>query len=280
MKTTTTLSEAEPRSDLRTHFSLESLPFTREVATRNLWRSSIFEEPMRELLETVQQRMSATVIAPAGSGKTSLLRDLVDRLPEARYRTHYVKVTSLSKRDFCREIASAVGIPPAGSYPMLVRRLDERFNATLSVDGLRPVLIIDEAHDMRPDVLAILRVLTNFEMDSKLVLSLILAGQPPLAKLLRRDELEAVTQRMAHVATLRLLSREETRDYIAHRLHTAGAKTLPFDDNAMEAVYELTRGNLRAIDRLALKAMSLAAHKGVPTVDSSLVTTARKKITP
>jgi type II secretory pathway predicted ATPase ExeA len=49
-------------------------------------------------------------------------------------------------------------------------------------DSLRPVIVIDEAHDMRPDVLAVLRVLTNFEMDSKLVVSLVLCGQPPLRR--------------------------------------------------------------------------------------------------
>ena len=47
-------------------------------------------------------------------------------------------------------------------------------------ESLRPVIILDEAHDMRPEVLAILRVLTNFEMDSKLVVSIVLAGQPRL----------------------------------------------------------------------------------------------------
>jgi general secretion pathway protein A len=276
----TTKTSKTTRTDIQGHFSLKTLPFTREIAVRDLWPSPVFDEPVSELLEAAQQRMSATLIAPAGAGKTSVLRSLLDRLPEARYRTHYVKVTSLSKRDFCREIAAAVGIPPAGSYPMLVRRLDERFNATLSVEGLRPVLVIDEAHDMRPDVLAILRILTNFEMDSKLVLSLVLAGQPPLRQLLRRDELEAVTQRMAHVVTLRLLSREETHEYLTHRLHAAGADTVPFDSNALEAIYELTRGNLRAVNRLALKALSLAAHQGVPVVDSSLVVAARKKITP
>ena len=160
MTATKTLSD----TDVRTHFGLSSLPFTREIAVKDRWSSAIFDEPTSELVATVRQRMSAVLIAPPGSGKTALLRALVAQLPEARYRTHYVKVTSLSKRDFCREIAVAAGLPPAGSYPMLVRRLEECFDATVSSDGLRPVLLLDEAHDMRPEVLAILRILTNFDM--------------------------------------------------------------------------------------------------------------------
>ena len=50
---------------------------------------------------------------------------MIARLPEARYRTHYVKVTGLSKRDMCREIACAVGASPAGTYPALVRNLQD-----------------------------------------------------------------------------------------------------------------------------------------------------------
>ena len=137
--------------------------------------------------------MSAALIAPAGTGKSALLRALVARLPEARYRTHYVKVTNLSKRDMCREIATACGAPPAGSYPMLVRRLQEHFVAATDTDGVRPVLLIDESHEIRPDVLGLLRIVTNFDMDSRLVLSIVLSGQPPLAHLLRCRSLRSVS---------------------------------------------------------------------------------------
>jgi general secretion pathway protein A len=136
--------------------------------------------------------MSAALIAPAGTGKTALLRRLRDGLPDACYHVHYVKVTGLSKRDMCREIAVACGAQPAGSYPMLVRRLQERFEATSHEEGRRPVLLLDESHELRPDVLGMLRILTNFDMDSRLVLSLILAGQTPLRALLAHDEHEAM----------------------------------------------------------------------------------------
>lgn len=73
---------------------------------------------------------------------------------------------------------------PAGNYPALVRRLQERFSSFVDVDGIRPVVILDETHDIRPEVLGLFRILTNFEMDNRLVVSLILAGQAPLKKML------------------------------------------------------------------------------------------------
>jgi general secretion pathway protein A len=80
---------------------------------------------------------------------------------------------------------------------------------------------------------------------------------------------------MAHIATLRLLSRAETRDYMQHRLRIAGARTVLFDSQAVDAVFEVSRGNLRAIDQLARKSLELASQKAIATVDPALVAEAR-----
>jgi type II secretory pathway predicted ATPase ExeA len=260
-------------ADVRETFGLNAIPFTRELNTR--WPWQIFDEVLDDLHSVVSNRMSGALISPAGTGKTALLRALVERLPEARYRVHYLKVTSLSKRDLCREIAAVMGLEPVGTYPNLVRKVQEKVEDVAFAEGLRPVLLLDEAHDMRPEVLAIMRILTNFSMDSKLVLSVILAGQPPLAQLLARDELVAVRQRISHCATLRLLSREESRSYVEHRMCSVGARSLPFDELALDAIYEISRGNLRAIDALARKSLEVAAKKGAATVDPAQVMAAR-----
>lgn len=264
--------------DLRAHFGLTTVPFTREIAVGDRWSTPLFDEPLAALLGTVEQRMSAVLLAPSGTGKTVLLRTLRSFLPEARYRVHYVKLTALSKRDLCREIATAGGFDITGSYPILMRKLQDAFRSQSDDDGLRPVLMVDESHDLRPEVLATLRVLTNFEMDSRLVLSLVLAGDTRLRPLLDRSELEPVRRRLAHFATLRLLSRAETAEYMQHRLRVAGAAQLPFDSQAVDAVYEITRGNLRAIDHLARKSLEMAANKGLPTIDATLVALARQNL--
>ena len=266
--------------DLRSRFGFHTTPFTRELRVEHHFRLSLFDETLSALERTVGDRMSAALIAPAGTGKTSLLRALVDRLPQARYRVHYVKVTHLSKRDMCRELACAVGAAPAGIYPTLVRRLQDHFVSLSETDGLRPVLILDEAHDLRPDVLAMLRILTNFEMDSRLVVSIVLTGQPALKTLLRRDDLEDVARRLAHYAFLRPLSREETQNYIEHRCAIAGASTVPFDGGSLDAIFEISRGNLRATDRVCLKALQLTHDAGGTIADGNHVIQARKELWP
>lgn len=255
-------------------------PFTRELSVPERFVLPQQTEAVEALTEAVQQRMSAALIAPAGTGKTVVLRALVCGLPEARYQVRYVKVTGLSKRDLCKEIAASCGLSPTGIYPALVRKLQEAFEHTSSSEGLRPVIVLDEAHDLRAESLAMLRLLTNFEMDSRLVVSLVLAGQPPLKTLLGRPEQAAMAGRLAHYATLRLLSRDETRAYVVHRCALAGAHADPFDADAHETIFELSRGNLRAIDRLALKSLELAAGAGASAVCSAEVIAARKSLWP
>jgi type II secretory pathway predicted ATPase ExeA len=109
--------------DLRSRFGLHSVPFTREIRLEHHDHAlPLYDETLDALESAVWKRMSAALIAPAGTGKTNLLRALCARLPEARYRCQYVKVSNLSRRDMCREIALSMGLAPAGAYNALLRR--------------------------------------------------------------------------------------------------------------------------------------------------------------
>lgn len=266
--------------DLKSAFDFHTTPFTRELSSENLFNLSIYESARDGILRALEKRMSAALIAPAGTGKTTVLRSVIACLPEARHRVHYVKCTSIGKRDMCSEIARVCAVPPAGSFPALHQRLQERFESTLADQGLRPVLVLDEAHDLRPDVLSMLRILTNFHMDSRLVLSVVLAGQPDLGRLLARDDHDAIARRIAHYATLRPLSRDETAKYLEHRCAIAGARTAPFDAGALDALYEIGRGNLRATDNLALEALEAAARAKHQAVSAQHIAAARKVLWP
>jgi general secretion pathway protein A len=179
-----------------------------------------------------------------------------------------------------REIARVCGVVASGSFPILLHRLQDKFEGDLNDSGRRPVLLLDEAHDLRPDVLGMLRVLTNFQMDSRLVLSIVLAGQPALGQTLGRDDQDAMARRIVHYATLRPLSRDETAKYVEHRTTIAGARQCPFDAGALDALFEIGRGNLRCIDNLALESMELAAAANLQVVGAQHVATARKSLWP
>lgn len=266
--------------DIRSRFHFSTLPFTREIPVDRLFGIQQVTDTVGAVVSAVENRMSAAVIAPAGSGKTVLARTVRAALPDARYHARYTAITGLSKRDMCREIAATMGLPPAGAYNHLVRRIQEAARTELDTDAVRPVLIIDDAHELRPDVLGMLRALTNFDMDSRLVLSLVLVGQQPLADMLRRPEHEDMARRIVHYGVLGPLSRDEVQKYIAHRCAVAGASRVPFDAASLEAIFEVGRGNLRATDAIAYKSLDIAHRRERDTVDVTCVVEARRLLWP
>ena len=112
------------------------------------------------------------------------------------------------------------------------------------------------------------------------MLSLVLCGQPQLKTVLGREDQESVARRIHHYACLRLLSRDELTEYVQHRCAIAGCKKLPFDAGALEALHEISRGNLRAADGLALTALERAALSKKTVVGAQHVAEARQELYP
>jgi len=264
--------------DIRAHFGLSGAPFTREIPPTRMWRHPGLDDLVSDLEATISARESAAVIAPSGAGKTALIRRLVDSLPEARYRVADIKVTAVGNRDLYRSLARALGIEPFGTWPSILEGLQAHAKAMATTEARRTVYIIDEAQDMRPDVLSTLRMLTNFQLDSELLISLILVGDSGLDTLLHRPDMEGLRSRLACVIRLRLLSRTEIKGYIDHRLDIVGARNQLLDESAVEAIFDYTRGNIRAIDLLCRTALDLAARQTLDTIDAGVVTAARKKL--
>ena len=272
------LPNTTPQLDLRAHFGLTELPFTQEISATKMWRQPGLDELVDGLEASVSARMSVAVIAPSGTGKSALLRRLVERLPETRYQVADIKVTSVSNRDFYQGLARALAVEPAGTWPRLLEKLQAYAQALAATEARRLVIIVDEAQDMRPEVLSTLRVLTNFNLDSELLISIVLVGDGGLDTLLHRPDMEALRSRLSRVFRIRLLSKTETKAYIDHRLDLTGARQQLLDDSAVEAGYDFSRGNLRAIDHLCRTALDLAARQKLETIDAGLVTAARKRL--
>lgn len=259
-------------------FGFVSEPFTREIRIEHRYKADFIESEVKTIREIVEARQSAVIIGPAGSGKTVVLRALLAELPESRYRIVYLKLASLGARDMSRQVALGLGLSSVGSYPALVRALEEQLHSGFSSQSMRQVLVFDDAHELRADSLRLARLLTNFDMDSKLVVSVILCGQLPLKKMLTAPELEDVRQRLNACCEIRLFSREETFAYINHRVKIAGSAKNPFSSGASEAVFEITKGNMRAIDTLALMALRVTDEAKRNTVSAADVAIARTKL--
>jgi hypothetical protein len=121
--------------------------------------------------------------------------------------------------------------------------------------GKQPFLIIDEAQNLSTEVLEEIRMLSNLHSETHSLLQIMLVGQPELKKKLKRPALRQFTQRIAASYHLTGISKEETGQYIAHRLKTAGGRPDLFTPAAAELVYEMSGGIPRAINLVCQAAL-------------------------
>jgi general secretion pathway protein A len=183
-----------------------------------------------------------------GTGKTTLMRYLLRSL-DKNLPIALLTQTCLQPEDLLRTLCQEFSLPHEnkGKAEMI-----EVFGAFL-VEQYRQkqyvILILDEAQNLPLETLEEIRMLSNLDADSECLLQIILVGQPPLRTKLQRRELRQLYQRVEVSYHLEPLDRQELKDYIRYRLATAGrADTELFDDTAMEAIFEYSRGVPRLIN--------------------------------
>ncbi len=134
-----------------------------------------------------------------------------------------------------------------------------------------------EAMGLRPDVLTLLPLLTNFDWDREARLAILLAGQSGLRQTLRRAHLESLAQRITVRYALRGFDQDTTRLYLEHRLRIAGLDRPLFTEPAIEALWQSAQGVMRRIDTLAHYALATAATRKAIQIDPEHVVQAAQE---
>jgi type II secretory pathway predicted ATPase ExeA len=140
------------------------------------------------------------------------------------------------------------------------------------------VLVIDEAHLLPTRFLEELRILTNFAIDARDGLTLVLAGHPQFETNLRLAVNEAFAQRVVMRVRLSSLSRDDVERYVLHRLERAGRTARLFLPDALEALTKASRGVPRLIDRLGEHALLIALRDKKKEIDADVVTQALDEV--
>jgi general secretion pathway protein A len=191
-----------------------------------------------------------------GTGKTTLVRSLLQQVPETA-DVAVILNPQISRNEFLSAICEELGIRLSGPTHS-IKDLTNTLNAKLlknHAEGRRTILIVDEAQNLRVDVLEQVRLLTNLETTKQKLLQIILIGQPELREMLSRNELRQLAQRITGRYHLEPLSRDETQAYVDHRLKVAGAVGPVFTKPAKRELYRLSQGVPRMINVIADRAM-------------------------
>ncbi len=243
----------------RKHFGLSRHPFGKEIEADDLFTSSVAQELEVRLGHLVELRGIGLLTGESGSGKTCACRRMVASLHTGLYRVLYVPLSTGNAMDLYKSIAWELGLPTERNRAGLYKQIRTEVTRLCQEARCRPLLIVDEAHHLRSEVLEDLRLLTNYAMDADNRLCLLLVGHPELRRRLGLAAHEALSQRIVvryHVAGL---AREELPRYLAHLLRLAGTELPLFEPAAMEAIFQATSGLPRRVNGLAHHALMAAA---------------------
>jgi type II secretory pathway predicted ATPase ExeA len=253
------------------YWELREKPFRKTPDPRYLFLNETYEEALERLVFAVEEMELALLTGEVGSGKTLLTRALVDRVGE-RYEAGMILNPRLPPRQFLHTVAVELGVEaPRFHSNELLDQIHERLMA-LDEAGRSALLVIDEAHLIpgKPTFEEV-RLLTNFQLDDRNLIAILLVGQPELRGRLRHRTYRALTQRVGVSFHLVPLSVEDTRAYVAHRLTVAGAERLLFTDDAIEKLHAATAGVPRLLNHLATQALIEGMARGAEEVDGAAV---------
>ena len=211
------------------------------------------------------------VTGEIGSGKTTLINFLLTKIRQD-VQVGLISNTSLPPDQFmkmiCQEFELEVeGADRAGMLDILHGFLLKQFS-----EKRRVILIIDEAQNLLPTTMEEIRMLSNLESEKHHLIQIILVGQPELQNKLQREDLKQFTQRVTVHCHLSGLKREEVDKCIRYRLKVAGAQgSNIFNDEAIEAVYQYSRGIPRLINILCDTALVYGYADGLKTIDEGVI---------
>jgi len=252
-------------------YGLKWDPFAPDVPTEALYVPPRVESFCWRAEQLAREGGFALLTGDPGTGKSVTLRILSERLIAQRD----VKVGVFSRPqtglpDFFREMGDLFGVAlrPNNRWGGS-KLLRERWQAHIDASLFRPVLIVDEAQEMSPSVLAELRQLSSTRLDSHVLLTIVLAGDRRLIERFRSDELLPLVSRIRVRLALERVKPDELRDVLKHALLKAGAPQL-MTPELIDVVCEHAQGNHRTLMNMAGELLALAAERQAQKIDEKL----------
>lgn len=254
------------------YFGFREKPFSVTPDPRFFYANPSYEEAYASLVYGIRERKGFIVLTgEVGIGKTTLLRRLMNNL-EDNVRFSFLYNTNLSFEELLACICEDLGLdcrdaPRLEKIAKLNGFLIERLKA-----GGTVALLMDEAQNLRVDVLEELRLLSNLETSNEKLLQIILVGQPELQEKLNRSDLRQVKQRIAIRCRLNRLEQTEISDFVHSRLRAVGYEgTGLFTPEAFRSIAHYSGGLPRIINNLCDNALLICFGSGENQVSAAMI---------
>ena len=252
-------------------YSLKFNPFSPQIPAAALWVTPPVENFCWRIEQQVGEGGFALAIGDPGTGKSAALRLLAERLGQLRDVTVGVLTRpQAGLADFYRELGDLFQVPlsPHNRWAS-AKVLREKWHNHIETSLYRPVLLIDEAQEMNPLVLCELRLLSSADLDSRSILTVILAGDGRLGAKLESPELLPLASRIRSRLRTEALPPPQLLACVSHLLKSAGNPKL-MSPGLLQALCEHAAGNLRLLMNMANDLLALACQQEREALDEKL----------
>lgn len=259
-------------------FGFSEEPFGVTPDPKFLYLSKRHEEALAHLNFGISENRGFVMLTgEVGSGKTTLIRHLLNTLsPETH--TSLIINPKVEPLELLKLITNDFGIVCTGlTYKDYLDALNNFLIESFSRNE-KAVLIIDEAQELSPECLEFIRLLSNFETDTKKLLQVVLVGQPELEKIIGSERLRQLDQRIAVRYHLGPLNFSETVKYIHHRLNVAGGGMVSFPKRGVKRIYKFSRGVPRLINIACDRILLLSYSEGKMNITTGMVKTTLREL--
>jgi len=253
------------------YWGLAKHPFENVPDTNFMYYSSEHNEALARLLYAVNGNKGiALITGEVGCGKTLLSRVFIQQLDDAKYDIGLMTNPKLEPMDFLIDVLRNFGLHPSADQTKssLLNLLNEKLLDNYRND-VTTVLIIDESQLISKEVFEEIRLLLNFQLNNRFLMTIILLGQPELNLIIK--EMAQLDQRIAIRYHLNPFNLRETAEYISFRLTKAGSKTGTINDGALREIYSYSRGIPRLINNICDMALMGGFIAKAKAFDSDIV---------
>lgn len=231
-----------------TRYGLEFNPFIKN-SKEILVDTAEYKETLFRLDYLAKTKGFGILTGSPGRGKTTAIRSWARNLNPSLYKVVYSSLSTLTPNDFYRNLVHELGAQPAFKKPDNFRIIQDEISRLAVEKRKTPVIIIDEANYISNTILNDLKILFNFEMDSRDRASILLAGLPNLNSTLKLGIHEPLRQRIVMNYNLEGTTKEEGRYYISEKLKGAGCNQTIFEEGAIDAILNAADGTPRLINK-------------------------------
>jgi len=243
-------------------------PFSPELPSEGLLVTPKIESFAWRVEQLVQEGGFALISGDSGTGKSVALRIVALRLASLRDVVVGALERPQSKNaDFYRELGDifSVKLSPSNRWGGF-KALREKWKAHVVSSRIKPVLLIDEAQEMAPDVLSELRILSSADFDATSLLTIVLAGDGRLLDLLRHQDLVPLNTRIRTRLCTEAATRDELLELLKHALAKAGNASL-MTDGLMDALVDHSAGNYRLLMTMSAELLAYGIAHEVSQLD-------------